>query len=128
MHKLFWTDLVLVLLTISGSTYLFLNNKIDFQLAILITFIYISSKIIGYFILPYKPFNKFINHLRDDSKVSILSGFEIFKTTLVALLFIGFIFINPTIWILESVLVITMRIWGLAYIKHVSHKSVKSSV
>jgi len=119
MHKLFLTDLALTLLTILGSSYLFLNDKISFELALLITGIYIISKIIGYFILPYEPFNKFITHLSNNSKLSILSGFEIFKTTLVALLFIGFVFIDPLIWILESILVVAMRIWGLAFIKNV---------
>lgn len=119
MHKLFWTDLALTLLTISGSTYLFLNGAITLPFAILITTIYITSKLIGYFILPYKDFDKFINHLTKHSKLSTLSGFEIFKTTLVAILFIGFLFINPLIWILESILVIAMRIWGLAFIKNI---------
>ena len=118
MHKLFWTDLALTLLTIAGSTYLFLNNTITLSLAILITTIYIASKFIGYFILSYKDFDKFINHLIEDSKLSILSGFEIFKTILVTILFIGFIFINPLIWILESILVVAMRVWGLSFIKN----------
>lgn len=121
MHKLFWTDLALTLLTISGSSYLFLSNKISFELALFITGIYIASKVIGYFILPYEPFNKFINHVSEHSKLSTLSGFEIFKTTLVAILFIGFLFIDPLIWILESILVVAMRIWGLAFIKNVQN-------
>jgi len=119
MHKLFWTDLALTILTISGSSYLFLSNKINFELALLITGIYITSKVIGYFILPYVLFERFINHLSKHSKLSTLSGFEIFKTTLVAILFIGFLFIDPLIWILESILVIAMRVWGLAFIKNV---------
>jgi len=118
MHKLFLTDLALTLLTISGSSYLYFNDKISLAWALLITGIYILSKILGYFILPYEPFDKFINHLSDNSELSILSGFEIFKTTLVAILFIGFVFIDPLIWILESILVVMMRVWGLAFTKN----------
>jgi len=117
MHKLFWMDIALTLLTILGSTYLFLNDKINMNFTILIIGIYLISKIIGYFILPYENFDKFINHLSDNSKLPFLSGFEIFKTTLVTLLFIGFIFIDPSFWILESILVVVMRVWGLAFIK-----------
>jgi len=115
MHRLFWTDLVLTLVTILGSSYLYLNHKISLEFAIVIVLIYITSKIIGYFILPYNSFEKFIDFLTQSSKLNYLSGFEIFKTTLVVLLFIGFIFIDPLIWILESILVVTMRIWGKAY-------------
>lgn len=118
MHKLFLTDIALTLLTILGSSYLYLNDKVSMLFALIITLIYLSSKIIGYFILPYSSFNTFINHLSNNSKLSMLSGFEIFKTTLVALLFLGFIFIDPLIWVIESVLVVTMRVWGLAFIKN----------
>ena len=121
MHKLFWTDITLTLLTILGSTYLLLSNQVTLTYAIIITAIYISSKIIGYFILPYPSFDKFINSLSHNSKLSTLSGFEIFKTTLVTLLFIGFIFVDPFIWILESILVVAMRVWALAFTKNVLH-------
>jgi len=117
MHTLFWTDLMLTLLTFTGSCYLYSSGKITISYALIISVIYISSKIIGYIILPYSKFEIFIEHLSSHSKLSFLSGFEIFKTTLVAILYFGFIFIDPFIWILESVLVVAMRIWGLSFTK-----------
>jgi len=117
MHTLFWTDLMLTLLTFTGSYYLYSSGKITIAYALIISAIYISSKIIGYIILPYSKFEIFIGHLSSHSKLSFLSGFEIFKTTLVAILYLGFIFIDPFIWILESVLVVVMRIWGLSFTK-----------
>ena len=117
MHKLFWVDISLIFLTILGCGYLYNNNYISLSYAIFILFIYICSKIIGYIILPYNKFETFIDFLTDSSKIGKLSGFELFKTTLVSLLYIGFIFINPAIWIIESILVIMMRIWGYFYIK-----------
>lgn len=121
MHKLFLTDISLTFLTILGSSYLYLNDKISILFALTITLIYIISKVISYFILPYNSFDKFINHLSSNSKLSILSGFEIFKTTLVSLLFLGFVFIDPIIWVIESILVVSMRIWGLAFINNVKN-------
>lgn len=96
-----------------------MHNKeiISFTYGAIIFAIYISSKIIGYIILPYSKFKVFIQALIDNSKVGLISGFEIFKTTLVILLFLGFIFIDPSIWIIESILVIVMRIWGYLFFK-----------
>ena len=116
IHKLLKADIALITLTLIGVTYLYLNNAISFDLAIIILLFYILSKIIGYKILPYNDFNTFITNLTIESKLSFLSGFEIFKTLLVTLLFLGFIFIDPKIWIIESILVIAMRIWGYSYI------------
>jgi len=117
-HKLFKADLALVLLTIVGLLYLYSSNIISVQYALLILGIYIASKIIGYTLLPYELFDKFITYLSESSKLSFLSGFEIFKTSLVALLFLGFIFIDPAIWIIESILVVIMRVWGIAFVKN----------
>ena len=117
-HKLFKADLALVLLTIAGLLYLYSSNTISVQYALLILGIYIASKIIGYTLLPYELFDKFITYLSESSKLSFLSGFEIFKTSLVALLFLGFIFIDPAIWIIESILVVMMRVWGIAFVKN----------
>lgn len=115
MHKLFWADFILSLMTILGATYLYLDNKITLVFAIVVVSIYIFSKIIAYLLLSYEKFDKFISFLIINSKLPFLSGFEIFKTLLVLLLFIGFIFISPYFWILESILVILMRIWGKTY-------------
>jgi hypothetical protein len=84
----------------------------------LIVFLYILAKLVGYVLLPYELFDTFINHLTKTSQLSFLSGFEIFKTTLVALLFLGFIFIDPSLWIIESILIVSMRIWGLSFIRN----------
>lgn len=118
MHKLLKADLALITLTILGLFYLYSTQQISFLYTVLILLIYIISKIIGYIILPYKDFDTFLNHLSSNSKLSFLSGFEIFKTALVALLFIGFIFIDPSVWIIESILVVIMRIWGLTFIEN----------
>jgi len=118
MHKLCKIDIGLVLLTIIGSAYLYYNNQINFYYAMLIVFLYILAKLVGYVLLPYELFDTFINHLTKTSQLSFLSGFEIFKTTLVALLFLGFIFIDPSLWIIESILIVSMRIWGLSFIKN----------
>lgn len=116
MHKLFWTDFFLILLTLTGLLYLYTTNQITFYYALIIFLIYTTSKIIGFFLLPYSKFEEFIKHLSKNSKLSYLSGFEIFKTILVGLLFIGFIFIDPSVWIIESILVVAMRVWGISYI------------
>ena len=117
MHKLFKADLVLIILTILGALFLYFTEKITLNFAIVIFGIYVLAKIIGYIILPYDDFDKFINHLTVNSKLPFLSGFEIFKITLVGLLFIGFIFIDPSIWIIESILVVVMRGWGASFRK-----------
>ena len=117
-HKLFKADLSLVLLTIVGLLYLYNSDTISLQYSLLIFSIYITSKIVGYILLPYNLFDEFITHLSKTSKLYFLSGFEIFKTSLVALLFLGFIFIDPAIWIIESILVVMMRVWGIAFIKN----------
>ena len=122
MKKYFLIDFFLILLTTIGLYYLFTTKTIGINLAILILVIYVLSKVVGYLILPYEKFDIFINHLSKESKLSFLSGFEIFKTILVILLYLGFVFLNPTIWIIESILVVTMRIWGLAYIKNLGRK------
>jgi len=115
MHKLFWTDIILILLTILGAYYLYNSEQITLTYALILSGIYITSKLIGYFIQPYSEFETFIEHLSTHSKLRILSGFEIFKTMLVILLFIGFIFLDPAIWIIESILVITMRFWSITF-------------
>jgi hypothetical protein len=118
MHKLLKADLLLFVLTILGLLYLYYTQKISLSYSLVILSIYLLAKIIGYRILPYQNFEKFLNHLSNNSKLPFLSGFEIFKTTLVALLFFGFIFMDPAIWIIESILVVMMRIWGIAFIKN----------
>ena len=115
MHKLLWADISLVGLTIGGLFYLYTYGKISLLYAVIILGIYMFSKILGYYILPYEKFETFIQHLIQTSKFKYTSGFEIFKTILVVLLFIGFIFINPAIWIIESILVVVMRVWGKLY-------------
>jgi hypothetical protein len=119
MNKLFLTDVLLVLITILGSLYLYLIDKISITYAIFIIIFYLLSKIIGYIILPYKNFEQFLNFLIDNSKYKYLSGFEIFKSSLILLLFIGFIFFDPSYWIIESILVVLMRIWGIGYLKNI---------
>ena len=121
MHKLFWTDCVLVFLTLCGVSYLYSAESISFIYASTILGTYLLAKILGYLILPYAKFEIFIQHLINTSKLKNLSGFEIFKTSLVTLLFLGFIFINPAIWIIESILVVVMRIWGIAFIKDITN-------
>lgn len=115
-YKLFKVDIGLVLLTFFGVLYLYINNNISLIFGIIILLLYITAKIIGYFILEYEDFNTFIVHLTKESRFSFISGFEIFKTLLVVLLFLGFIFIDPKIWIIESILVVAMRVWGYGYI------------
>ena len=122
MHKFFKIDFFLILLTMIGLYYLFTIKTIEINFAVLIFVIYVLSKVVGYLILPYEKFDIFINHLSKESKLSFLSGFKIFKTILVILLYLGFIFLNPTIWIIESILVVAMRIWGLTYIKNLGRK------
>jgi len=118
MHKLFKADIFLVFLTLIGLTYLFYSNLITSSCLLVVFLVYLSSKIIGYIILPYDKFNLFIDHLSTESHYYRFSGFEIFKGILVLLLYLGFVFIDPRIWIIESILVIFMRIWGLHYINN----------
>jgi len=119
MHKLFKADLALISLTLVGLSYLTFQDRISLGYALTLLLIYLSAKIIGYFILPYTDFDTFITYLTESSRLSgfPLSGFELFKTTLVALLFIGFVLIDPAFWIIESALVVMMRIWGVFYLK-----------
>ena len=118
MNKLLKIDILLVFLTFIGLCYLYYNNKITLVYAFFILLFYIISKVIGYLILPYYNFSIFLNFLTQSSKIGMFSGFEIFKFILVLLLYIGFIFINPFFWIVESMLVISMRIWGYYFIKN----------
>ncbi len=117
MHKLFKTDLALIVLTLIGLMYLLIDHRISSTYALAIFLIYLSAKIIGYMILPYTDFDTFITHLSESSRKPNfpLSGFELFKVTLVTLLFFGFLLIDPSFWIIESVLVVMMRVWGLFY-------------
>ena len=119
MHKLFKADLALITLTLTGLSYLMFQDRISLSYALTLLLIYLSAKVIGYIILPYTNFNTFITHLSESSRLSgfPLSGFELFKTTLVALLFVGFVLIDPSFWIIESVLVVMMRVWGVFYLK-----------
>jgi len=122
LHKLLLTDILLVILTIIGTSYLWLNSTTPKTLLLVILISYIISKIVGYWILPYDKFELFINNLKINSKLKKFSGFELFKTSLVILLFIGFIFFNPIFWFFESILVIMMRIWGFTFIKNLEKK------
>jgi hypothetical protein len=115
MHPLLKADILLVIATIIGTVFLVLSNTISPVYGTTIVLIYFLAKIIGYLILPYRQFAPFLSHLIETSKLPILSGFEIFKTALVTLLFLGFLFIDPAIWLIESLLVVIMRIWGKAY-------------
>ena len=119
MHKLFKADLALITLTLVGLSYLTFQDRISFGYALTLLLIYLSAKVIGYLILPYTDFDTFITYLSDSSLLPgfPLSGFELFKTTLVALLFLGFVLIDPSFWIIESILVVMMRIWGVFYLK-----------
>ena len=112
MNKLFIIDVVLILLTLFGGLYINTLEQYSSVFLVMVFLIYILSKIIGYFILPYEDFQKFINQLTEFSKVGKISGFEIFKGALVLLLYIGFLTLHPGIWIIESVLVVLMRVWG----------------
>lgn len=114
-RKLFLTDIALTLLTLIGSTYLYTSGTISLPYATFIAGLYILAKITGYIILPYEKFDIFLTNLITTSAATPLSGFEIFKTTLVALLFLGFLFVDPAFWILESILVVMMRVWGKKY-------------
>jgi len=118
LNKLFFADLLLILLTFLGTSYLWFNTDTEKSLLGFILLFYIFSKIIGYWILPYAKFEVFINKLSSESKFYKLSGFEIFKTCLVTLLFIGFIFFHPIFWFFESILIIMMRVWGISFIKN----------
>jgi len=119
-NKLFKADLILILATVFALIYLYSNHKISFYNATFILLFYICSKIIAYMILPYAKFEIFLNHLVNTSKLSYFSGFEIFKGILIALLYFGFIAIEPSFWIIESILVVSMRIWGKSFIKNQS--------
>jgi len=120
MSKLLKIDLVLITLTILGLIYLYSKNSISYKYAFFILSIYIFAKVAGYIILPYNKFEEFIKFLTETSKISNTSGFEIFKITLVILLYLGFVFLDPAIWIIESILVVMMRIWGVYYQKHLT--------
>ncbi len=120
MHKLFFIDLVLVFFTLCGTFYLYFYSNYSMLFLALIFTSYVISKMIAYKILPYDKFDKFINHLTMESKINSISGFELFKSVLVILLFIGFLFINPMFWFFESILVVIMRIWGYYYTKKLS--------
>lgn len=120
IRKLFWTDVALVLLTLVGCAYLYISGTIGLPYASFIAGFYILGKITGYFVLPYEKFDRFLTHLISTSAASPLSGFEIFKTTLVALLYLGFLFINPAFWVLESILVVIMRVWGFFFVKNLA--------
>lgn len=116
MHKLFYIDLLLVMLTILGVAFLYEGNTYPLNLLIMTFASYVFSKIFGYFLLPYRQFEEFINDLTNHSKVYNISGYEIFKSTLVVLLYLGFLFLHPAVWIIESILVIVMRLWGKMYL------------
>ena len=120
MRKLFIADLLLILATFVGGVYL--ANASQYQnLSLLYIFMfYVLSKIIGYAILPYSQFQKFIHDLTKSSTVNKISGYEIFKSALVFLLFVGSLFIDPKIWIIESVLVILMRVWARMYVRNLN--------
>jgi hypothetical protein len=118
-HKLFKVDITLITATLLGMLYLYYTQQVSIMLGITIVLIYIMAKIVGYMILPYPQFETFLNALSEKSTLTYLSGYEIFKTSLVVLLFIGYIFIDPTIWILESILVVMMRVWGYDYIESI---------
>ena len=119
MHKLFKADLALITLTLVGLSYLTFQDRISLGNALTLLLIYLSAKIIGFSILPYADFDTFITYLSESSRLPgfPLSGFELFKTTLVMLLFIGFVLIDPAFWIVESILVVMMRVWGVFYLK-----------
>jgi hypothetical protein len=113
MSKLLLNDLLLITITFMGIAYLYLTHSIDLNYGILLGVVYLFAKGFGYIILPYRQFEKFLDHLITHSKLPVLSGFEIFKTTLVALLFFGFLFIDPAFWLIESLLLIMIHIWVL---------------
>ena len=117
-RKLFLTDIALTLLTLLGNIYLYTSDTISLPYAAFIAGLYILAKITGYIILPYEKFDIFLTHLITTSSATPLSGFEIFKTTLVALLYLGFLFIDPAFWVLESILVVMMRVWGYFFVRN----------
>ena len=123
MPKLLKIDIVLVTLTTLGLVYLYSKNDITLGYALIVLCVYILSKILGYTILPYDKFDIFLQFLTNSSKVGLFSGFEIFKTTLVILLYLGFLFVSPIFWIVESVLVVIMRVWGSFFMTSKSNKS-----
>ncbi len=78
---------------------------------ILVFLVYLGAKVIGYAIADYSTFARFIQDQVRRSRRGAISGFALFKATLVFLLLAGFLFVHPTFWLVESVLVVVMRIW-----------------
>ena len=118
MPKLFIADTLLLALTFIGGLYLQSLAIYSNEFLIFIFGLYLLSKIVGYFILPYADFQIFVDELTNSSKIGKFSGYEIFKSSLVALLFICALLLHPGIWIAESILVVLMRVWGRAYISN----------
>ncbi len=67
MPKLLKIDISLVVLTMLGLIYLYSKNSISLSYALVILFIYVLSKILGYIILPYEKFNIFLQFLTKSS-------------------------------------------------------------
>lgn len=78
---------------------------------------YVGSKLVAISFCPYIKFEGFINQLDEKSKNTgiLLSGFSIFKTLLVIMIAIGYVFISFFFLIGEAVLVIAMRYWAKVY-------------
>lgn len=114
--NLFLTDIALVGLTAVGCLAHYFLWDTPRSILLTVFLIYCASKVIGYLIQDYDGFDAFIAVLKNESKIGLpLSGFEIFKSTLVFVLYLGFLFIDPFVWIIESILVIVMRIWVRMY-------------
>jgi hypothetical protein len=120
MTKLFLADILLVALTFVGGLYLHTLELYSDSLLIFIFIFYTLSKVIAYLLVPYSQFQVFITFLTTSSKGSYLSGYEIFKSSLVILLYISSLFLHPAIWIAESILVVLMRVWAKMYIKNLN--------
>ena len=120
MHKLFITDIILVFITFLGGVYLYNTTAYTVNYLNFILVLYVFAKTMGYVILPYPLFQKFIDKLTENSKAGYLSGYEIFKGSLVFLLYVGALFLHPGVWVIESILVVIMRVWGKMYIQNLS--------
>lgn len=112
IHPLFIADIVLIVLTIVGAWVAYYYFSANPRLLIATCALYVSSKIIGFIVCPYVKFAKFIEVLTLSSQSASLSGFSLFKSLLIGMLFLGYVFISPVFWIVESVLVVAMRVWA----------------
>ncbi len=110
-RSLLLTDLGLVALTVVGcAARWWLWDTPVLHLGAVLG-IYVASKIAGWLIADYAAFQRFIDAQVTASQHGAISGFAFFKGVLVALLFAGFVLVDPSFWLVESALVVAMRLW-----------------